>query len=201
MAIATAACTGAAPNDGQACSAGCGAGMTCAGYSASDLKCYQTCSLNTPSCACGRRCVDIGGGNAACLPANTLGERCGNNAGGQPYGNGSCEQGLVCAGPTDTRYCVPTCVDSSTCAAQTSCKDVVDNLMVTNSVCWFNSNQMMGKAVGEACDLQTFCQPNALCAGGMCRAQCGGAADPTCTGGGTCTPLMSDGTTFAYVCM
>jgi hypothetical protein len=173
----------------------------CAGYSAADVKCYNNCDVNAPNCPCGRRCVTItGGSGAACLPANTQGERCGNDGAGKPYGFGACEQGLICAGPTDTRYCVPTCTDSSTCAAQTSCKDVVDNLMVTNSVCWFNSNMMMGKAVGEACDVQTFCQPNALCAGGMCRQQCGGAADATCTSG-SCMPLSAGGQVFAYVCM
>jgi len=200
MAIAAAACNGSAPMDGQACGGGCGTGFTCAGYDANSVKCYQTCDLNAPTCGCGRRCVAISGGTPACLPANTIGERCGNDATGKPLGNGACEQGLVCAGPTDTRYCVPTCVTSSTCSAQTACKDVVDNFMVTNSVCWFNSSAM-GNSVGASCDNQTFCEPNALCSGGKCRAQCGGAADPTCTGGTTCAPLMSGDQTFAYVCM
>jgi hypothetical protein len=108
---------------------------------------------------------------------------------------------MVCAGPADGRYCVPTCVTSTTCAPQTSCKAVVDNMMVTNEVCWFNSNTMNGKAVGESCDLQTFCVPNALCAEGACRAQCGGPADPTCASG-TCTGLRDKSDRiFAYVCM
>jgi hypothetical protein len=201
MAIAAGQCSGMMPTDGQSCGTGCGTGTTCAGLTAAELKCYQTCDINAPACPCGRKCVTISGGagGAACLPANTLGERCGNSAGGMPYGNGNCEQGLVCAGPTDVRFCVPTCVTSSTCSAQTSCKDVVDNFMVTNSVCWFNS-LATGKAVGEACDNMTFCQPNALCAGGMCRQQCGGAADSTCSSG-SCQPLMSAGKTFAYVCL
>src|SRR5688572_15754516 len=96
-------CSSQPATDGQACGGGCAGGTQCAGWSAGEVKCYQTCDLMAPSCPCGRRCVAIsgGGGGAACLPANGPGERCGNNTGGMPFGNGGvCSQGLICAGPT-----------------------------------------------------------------------------------------------------
>jgi hypothetical protein len=193
------ACMGTA-SDGQACGTGCPSGQTCAGYSAAALACYKSCDLNAPSCACGRKCVSVQtstGMVGACLPANGLGEQCGNNPSGMPYNTGNCEQGTSCVGSTTgARYCVGPCTTSQDCPAQTTCSAVVAGMMVASTVCWYNSNNKDGKALGSPCAITDTCVENALC-DGTCKQRCGGPWDHSCN----CQPLVDGGgKLIGYIC-
>jgi hypothetical protein len=159
--------------------------------------CYPTCRVDT-QCPCDRLCdelLDSDGGvvGKTCLPGNSVGTRCGQDAATHKFfGSGFCAQGMQCIA-ADTaklfRYCMPECNTQADCPAQTTCLPTFDGSgNATGNVCAYVSNDKGNKNLGQACTVGVdVCKTGQLC-DGVCRPQCDGPG-ASCASG-TCTAVV-----------
>lgn len=181
-------CKHAPGADGQPCSGtqACGAGLVCAGSSATDATCHRTCSTTAAnSCPGGQECAQLSGGatpDGACFapPQGTAGE-------GEACASANCVAGLLCVGSSATdatcrRECspaTPSCPSGQSCAALSSgsgaCVPGVVDPPVRAQEC-----QPCGN--GVSCDTGLFCV--AAAGGAVCRKGC--ASQSSCSGPASC---------------
>jgi hypothetical protein len=200
-------------NDGQDCPGNhvCPPGQQCVQNGAS-FKCFLTCQAASgvqPSlCPCDRACEvlsnDGGVVGAACIVANTAGERCGSNGGTPIFGTGTCAQNLFCAGAASgPAYCLRTCTGQADCSAATTCMAITTNTGGTLLACTYNYGSA-GIPGNTACHAVTdTCQTGFLCDGTACLPQCNGPGDATsCTAPAACQQLIDPASqkTIGYIC-